>query len=81
MVVELIGVFMARLLKIDMTIRMNGDTWKIWNMGISKNGCTWCHIGSLTTSRNQRNGIVPLQRQTWVKGLPLEPEYIETNNN
>lgn len=67
---------MARLLKLDMTIRKYGDAWKIYSMGISKDGNTWCHIGSKTQFRKQKNGNNPIQKQLWIKGLPLQPEYI-----
>ncbi|GIC77702.1 hypothetical protein [Moritella sp. F3] len=71
---------MARTLKYNMKIRQNGDTWCIHGIGISKENKTWCHLVSTTRFRKQRNGDCPIQIQTWVKGLPLNPEYLGESN-
>ncbi len=67
---------MARTLKNHMKIRKDSDTWLILGIGVSKGDMTLCHLASTTRFKKQRNGNNPVQQQDWVKGLPVNPDYI-----
>jgi len=71
---------MPRTLKYEMKVRQYGDTWRVCGIGVSKDGNTRCHLASTTRFRKQRNGDCPIQIQTWVKGLPVNPEYVGESN-
>lgn len=63
---------MARVLKMDMKIRREGDQWRIIGLGRSDHpdhpNMVFCHLASTTRFRQQKNGATPIQICTWVKG-------------
>lgn len=50
----------------EITIKHDGDTWRILSEGTTRDGKTYCHLASTTRSRQQRNGAVPVQICDWI---------------
>jgi hypothetical protein len=63
---------MARILKLDMKVRKDGDVWRILSLGRDDHpdypGEVYCHLASTTRFRQQKNGPYPIQICVWVKG-------------
>lgn len=55
-----------------MTIEVDGDTWKILSLGVTReDGKTIAHLASTTRFRQQNNGKVPVQRLEWMNDYEL----------
>lgn len=62
-----------RKLKHDMKIRIDGDVWVIWGLGVERDGKeTYAHLASTTRGKHQRNGWVPMQVQRYIKGVKAQ---------
>lgn len=48
------------------TIKHDGDTWKILSEGATKDGKTYCHLASTTRGKQQKNGWLPVQIADWI---------------
>lgn len=48
------------------TIELDGDTWRVLNLGTRDNGKVYAHLASTTRFRKQRNGDVPIQAGVWI---------------
>lgn len=54
-----------------MNITYNNDTWQVLGQGAKRDGKTYCHLASLTTGRQQRNGWYPIQIGEWIEDAVL----------
>lgn len=50
----------------DLTIDLDGDTWRIISQGALRDGKVYCHLASATRFRQQRNGRCPVQCCDWI---------------
>lgn len=48
------------------TIKHDGDTWRILGEGVCRDGKVFCHLASTTRGRQQKNGWVPVQINDWI---------------
>jgi hypothetical protein len=48
------------------TIKHEGDTWKVLGEGATRDGKIFCQLASTTRGRQQKNGWYPLQICDWV---------------
>jgi len=54
-------------LKRDDLIEIDGDTWKVINLGVEReDGKVYAHLASTTRFRQQKNGKVPVQRADFI---------------
>ncbi|OYW56803.1 MAG: hypothetical protein B7Y80_01590 [Hyphomicrobium sp. 32-62-53] len=65
----------ATEIKIDGTLEVDGDRWRVLAIGATReDGAKVVHLASLTRSRQQRNGAVPVQALGWLTTAgALEP--------
>lgn len=49
-----------------LTIKHDGDTWRLLGQGALRDGKVFCHLASTTRGRQQRNGWMPLQITDWL---------------
>ena len=65
------------------TFVTRGDTWRVVNIGIERDGATFLHLSSTTRFRPQRNGAVPVQTTGWFDADgnevddPLDIEWLD----
>jgi hypothetical protein len=55
-----------------LTIKHDGDTWRVLGEGAVRNGKTYCHLASTTRGRMQSNGWRPVQIGDWIDNVVLE---------
>ena len=48
------------------TIKHDGDTWRIVQVGAVRDGKAYVHLASTTRFRQQRNGKCPVQVCDWI---------------
>ena len=49
-----------------MTVRWEGDTWRVLSTGTTRDGKTYAHLASSTRGTLQRNGQNPIQICDWI---------------
>lgn len=59
------------------TIKHDGDTWRILSEGATRDGKTYCHLASTTRSRQQKNGPVPVQMGDWIDHAVIRSAAIQ----
>ncbi len=53
--------------KTDQILEVDGDKWRIVGVGATNDeGKTYLHLASITRFRQQRNGLVPVQKGDWM---------------
>ncbi len=50
----------------SITIKHDGDIWKVLSEGSVRNGQVYCHLASTTRFRTQTNGRTPVQIADWI---------------
>lgn len=51
---------------LDKIIVHMGDAWRVIGVGAQTGNNTFCHLASITRSRKQKNGSIPIQINDWV---------------
>ncbi len=54
------------------TVVHMGDAWRVIGVGAQRDGNTFCHLASITRSRQQKNGACPVQINDWVDTAVLD---------
>lgn len=56
----------------DQILKFEGKTYRVLGRGIERCGKVYCHLASVTETRQQKNGAVPRQIGEWVPKELLE---------
>jgi hypothetical protein len=54
-----------------LTIKHDGDTYRVLGLGVVRDGMVYCHLASTTRGRQQRNGWMPLQGCDWIDTIKV----------